>query len=94
MAKKEPKFGEGDIIECPGDGEYGSVERYLIYGYLPESTDYVARYVVLKVFDATECGTGVDECTVAPDEVAERYLEKFGKKIGFVDLSIFLDGAD
>lgn len=92
--KKEPKFGEGDIIECPGDGEYGSVERYLIYGYLPESSDYVARYVALKVFDATECGTGVDECTVAPDEVGERYLEQFGKKIGFVDLSIFMDGAD
>lgn len=90
MAKKEPKFGEGDIVECPGDGEYGSVERYLIYGYLPETMDYV----VLKVFDATECGTGVDECTVSPDEVSERYLEQFGKKIGFVDLSIFMDGAD
>lgn len=90
MAKKEPKFGEGDIVECPGDGEYGSVERYLIYGYLPETRDYV----VLKVFDATECGTGVDECTVSPDEVSVKYLEQFGKKIGFVDLSIFLDGAD
>lgn len=88
--KKEPKFGEGDIVECPGDGEYGSVERYLIYGYLPETRDYV----VLKVFDATECGTGVDECTVAPDEVSVKYLEQFGKKIGFVDLSIFMDGAD
>lgn len=90
MAKKEPKFGEGDIIQCLGDSEYGCVERYLIYGYLPESDEYV----VLKTTDATECGAGVEECYVEPEEVGRRYLERFGKKIGFVDLSIFMDGTD
>ena len=90
MPKKEPKFNEGDVVECPGDGEYGSVERYLVYGYLEESMDYVT----LKAFDATNCGTGVDECDVEPDLVNEKYLERFGKKIGSIDLSIFMDGLD
>lgn len=90
MQKKKPKFEEGDIIECQGDGEYGSLERYLIYGYSEDDE----LYAVLKAVDATKCGAGIDYCEVAPDAVGAKYLERFGKKIGFVDLSIFMDGAD
>ena len=54
----------------------------------------VSMYVVLKTTDATGCGAGVEECYVEPEEVGRRYLEQFGKKIGFVDLSIFMDGTD
>ena len=90
MPKKKPKFTEGDVVECQLDGEYGSIERYLVYGYLPETMEYA----VVKAVDDTECGTGTDAIDIGPDCVNERYLEKFGKKIGFVDLSIFMDGAD
>lgn len=90
MPRKKLKFGDGDIVECPGDGEYGCVERYLIYGYLPDTTEYV----VLKATDATECGAGIEDCDVEPEEVSVKYLEQFGKKIGSIDLSIFFDGTD
>ena len=90
MPRRKPKFVEGDIIECPGDGEYGVVERYLVYGY---SEDW-KNCVVLKVTDCTKCEAGIEDCDIEPDLVDEKYLAKFGKKIGFIDLSIFMDGAD
>lgn len=90
MSRKKPRFGEGDIIECRGDNEYGSVFRYLVYGYLPET----GGYAVLRATDISECGAGMEDVEVEPDEADERYFEKFGKKIGFIDLSIFMDGAD
>lgn len=90
MSRKKLKFGEGDIVECQGDGEYGCVLRYLIYGHLPDTMDYA----VLKVIDATGCGAGIEDCDVEPEEVSVKYLDQFGRKIGFVDLSIFFDGTE
>lgn len=90
MSRRKPKFGEGDVLECRADDEYGSVERYLVYGY---SEDW-KNCVVLKVTDCTKCRAGIEDCDVEPDLVDEKYLEKFGKKIGFIDLSIFMDGTD